>query len=216
MSTTLAPIKLDPALPPWEQQPGETSKKYGQFVTYRDLGRARTLPRAAELLQRHPVTIRKASAEFRWLERAEAYDRHLDRLYEATWLEERRKAAEADARILGAAIGKVAQRLPHLNAAEMSAGDVIRLMDVAMRHRRVLFGDPLETVVVTTESRSPLAGALEEFAGLPAAQRNARLAELAATVARRVRAVEGGDDEDDEETYPDRRAGRSVEDADAE
>lgn len=205
------PITLDSALPPWDQQPSETAKKHGQFVTYRDLGRARTLPRAAELLQRHPVTIRKISAEFRWLERAEAYDRHLDKLYEVMWLEERRKAAEADAKILGAAIGKVAQRLPSLNAQEMSAGDVIRLMDVAMRHRRALFGDPTETIVVTSESRSPLAGKLEEFAGLPADQRNARLAELAATVTRRVRAIEGGDD--DEEDYP---AGHDAQDADEE
>jgi len=203
-------IRLDPALPPWDQQPSETAKKHGQFVTYRDLGRARTLPRAAELLQRHPVTIRKISAEFRWLERAEAYDRHLDQLYEVMWLEERRRAAEADAKILGAAIGKVAQRLPSLNAQEMSAGDVIRLMDVALRHRRALFGDPTETIVVTSESRSPLAGKLEEFAGLPADQRNARLAELAATVTRRIRAVEGGDD--DEEEYP----GHDAEDAEKE
>ncbi|MEV6565880.1 hypothetical protein [Streptomyces kronopolitis] len=162
------------------------------------------------------MTVRKASAEFRWLERAEAYDRHLDKLYEATWLEERRKAAEADARILGAAIGKVAQRLPSLNAQEMSAGDVIRLMDVAMRHRRALFGDPTETIVVTSEGRSPLAGKLEEFAGLPADQRNARLTELAATVTRRVRAVEGSDDDDGEETYPAGQSGDSDESADDE
>lgn len=199
--STATPITLDPALPPWEQQPGETPKRHGQFVTYRDLGRSRTLPRTAELLQRHPVTVRKASAEFRWLERAEAYDRHLDKLYEATWLEERRKAAEADAKILGAAIGKIAQRLPQLNAQEMTVGDVIRLMDVAMRHRRALFGDPTDTVVVTSQPVSPLAGQLEEFADLPADQRRARLAEMAAAVTRRVQAVEGSDD-DDEEAYP--------------
>lgn len=195
------PITLDSTIPAWEQQPGETAKRYGQFVTYRDLGRARTLPKAAELLQRHSVTVRKTSAEFRWLERAEAYDRHLDKMYEAMWLEERRKAAEADAKILGAAIGKVAQRLPSLNAQEMSASDVIRLMDVAMRHRRVLFGDPTDTVVVTDQPMSPLAGRLAEFADLPADQRHARLAEMAAAVTRRVQAVEGGDD-DDEEAYP--------------
>ncbi len=196
------PIALDPALPPWEQQPNETAKRYGQFVTFRDLGRTRTLPRTAELLQRHPVTVRKTSAEFRWLERAEAYDRHLDKLYEAMWLEERRKAAEADAKILGAAIGKVAQRLPSLNAQEMSASDVIRLMDVAMRHRRVLFGDPTDTVVVAGQPSSPLAGKLAEFADLPADQRHARLADLAAAVTRRVQAVDGLDDDDDEEAYP--------------
>ena len=200
--TAPTPITLDPALPPWDQQPGETARRHGQFATYRDLGRARTLPRAAELLQRHPVTVRKTSAEFRWLERAEAYDRHLDRLYQVTWLEERRKAAEADAKILGAAIGKVAQRLPSLKAQEMSADDVIRLLDVAMRHRRVLFGDPTDTVVVTDQVTSPLAGELVEFAGLPAEQRHARLADLAAAVTRRVQAAEGRDDEDEEESCP--------------
>ncbi|WP_432001613.1 hypothetical protein [Streptomyces sioyaensis] len=148
------------------------------------------------------MTVRKTSAEFRWLERAEAYDRHLDKLYEAMWLEERRKAAEADAKILGAAIGKVAQRLPSLNAQEMSASDVIRLMDVAMRHRRVLFGDPTDTVVVAGQPSSPLAGKLAEFADLPADQRHARLADLAAAVTRRVQAVDGLDDDDDEEAYP--------------
>ncbi|MEV4163141.1 hypothetical protein [Nonomuraea dietziae] len=98
---------------------------------------------------------------FKWREQAEAYDRH--KLYEQTWVEERRKAAESDAKILNAAIGKLAQRLPSLNAVDLSPGDKIRLMDVTVRHRRIL-GD------------------------------------MAAAVARRVAAVDGH--EDDDEDYP--------------
>ncbi|MFI5629204.1 hypothetical protein ACIA8E_07455 [Streptomyces sp. NPDC051664] len=195
--TTNAPITLDPALDPWERQPKESARKHGQFATYRDLGRARTLSKAAQSLTLAHGHVRNVAAEFRWRERVEAYDRHLDRLYEATWLEERRKAAETDSKILGAAIGKLAQRLGTLNAAELSPGDFIRLMDVAMRHRRVLFGDPTETIAVTGQGGNPLAVQLAEFAQMPADQRRVRLADLTAAVNRRLRAVDGGDDEEE-------------------
>jgi hypothetical protein len=79
----------------------------------------------------------------------------------------------------------------------MSAGDVIRLMDVAMRHRRVLFGDPTDTIAVTGPGSSPLAAEFNEFADLPAEERRARLADLAAAVARRVAAADGDDDDDE-------------------
>lgn len=201
--TANAPITLSPSLDPWERQQGETVRRHGQFVTYRDLGRARTLAKAAESLTLAYGHVKNTAAEFRWRERVEAWDRHLDRLYEATWLEERRKAAESDAKILGAAIGKLAQRLGTLRAEELSAGDFIRLMDVAMRHRRVLFGDPTETIAVTGQGGNPLAVQLAEFAQMPEELRRVRLADLAEAVNRRLRAVDGSDDEDDGgEAYP--------------
>ncbi|GAA3721412.1 hypothetical protein GCM10022224_103740 [Nonomuraea antimicrobica] len=147
----LRPLKLDPNLDPWERQPDESLTRHAQFCTYRDMGRSRSLRKAAESLTKNDRYVRDVAAALRWRERAEAWDRHRDQLYEATWLEERRKAAEADARILGAGIGKIAQRLPTMNPAELSPGDMIRLMDVTMRHRRSLFGDPA----------GPLAGGLE-------------------------------------------------------
>lgn len=196
--TTNPPITLSPSLDPWERQQGESARKHGQFATYRDLGRARTLARTAENLTLAYGHVKNVAAEFRWRERVEAYDRHLDQLYEATWLEERRKAAESDAKILGAAIGKLAQRLGTLRAEDLSPGDFIRLMDVAMRHRRVLFGDPTETIAVTGQGGNPLAVQLAEFAQMPAEQRRVRIEELATAVQRRTRALYGADDEDDE------------------
>ncbi|MFB0617242.1 hypothetical protein [Streptomyces sp. AGS-58] len=197
--STRPPITLSPDLDPWERQPTETPHKHGQFVTYRDIGRTRTLTEAAQRLTRAYGHVRNLAAQYRWRERVEAYDRHLDRQYEAMWLEERRKAAETDAKILGAAIGKLAQRLGSLRADELSAGDFIRLMDVAMRHRRVLFGDPTETIAVTSEGTNALAHQFAEFAQMPPEQRRARLSELAASVNQRIKAVDGSDDEDEEE-----------------
>ncbi|KPI33284.1 hypothetical protein OV450_1372 [Actinobacteria bacterium OV450] len=194
--TVNAPIALDPSLDPWERQPGESARRHGQFTTYRDLGRARTLVKAAESLTLATGHVRNTASEFRWRQRVEAWDRHLDRLYEATWLEERRRAAEADAKILGAAVGKLAQRLSTLRAEELSPGDFIRLMDVAMRHRRVLFGDPTETIAITGQGGNPLAAQLAAFAQMPEDQRRVELADLAAAVNRRLNAVNGADDED--------------------
>ncbi|GAA3027418.1 hypothetical protein [Streptosporangium longisporum] len=142
----LRPLKLDPKVDPWERQPDESLPRYSQFCTYRDLGRGRTLRKTAEILTKNDRYVRDVAVAFRWRERVDAYDSHMDRLYQVTWVEERRKAAEADARILGAGLGKVAQRLPSLNAADLSAGTVIRLMDVTMRHRRALFGDSASTL----------------------------------------------------------------------
>ncbi|MFV5998958.1 hypothetical protein ACNPQM_43330 [Streptomyces sp. NPDC056231] len=198
--STRPPIPLDPDLDPWERQPNETPHKHGQLTIYRDIGRTRTLTEAAQRLTLAYGHVRNLAAQYRWRERVEAYDRHLDRQYEAMWLEERRKAAETDAKILGAAIGKLAQRLTSLNAAELSAGDFIRLMDVAMRHRRVLFGDPTETIAVTGEGSNPLAKQFADFAQMSPDLRRARLAELTAQVTQRIRAVGGSDNEEEENT----------------
>lgn len=196
--STRPPITLDPDLDPWERQPNETPHKHGQFTAYRDIGRTRTLTEAAQRLTLAYGHVRNLAAQYRWRDRVEAYDRHLDRQYQAMWLEERRKAAETDAKILGAAIGKLAQRLTSLNAAELSPGDFIRLMDVAMRHRRVLFGDPTETIAVTGEGSNALAQQFAEFAQMSPDLRRARLAELTAQVNQRIKAVDGGDDEEEQ------------------
>jgi hypothetical protein len=145
--SSLPRLKLDNALDPWERQPDEMPLRHAQFCVYRDLGRARTLRKAAERLTKNDRYVRDVAAAFKWRERAEAYDRHLDKLYEASWLEERRKAAEVDAKLLGAAVGKIAQRLQSLDASKLTTGDLIRLIDVAMRHRRLLFGDPATTII---------------------------------------------------------------------
>ncbi|MFD3848162.1 hypothetical protein ACFWVB_20015 [Streptomyces microflavus] len=195
--TLKPPVTLAPDIDPWEKQPGETAARHGKFIVYRDLGRARTLTKAAGSLTLAYGHVRNLAVEGRWRERVEAWDRHQDLLYEATWLEERRKGAETDAKILGAAIGKLAQRLQTLRAEDLSPGDFIRLMDVAMRHRRVLFGDPTETIALTGQGGTALGLQLAEFAKMPPEVRRTRLANLAASVNRRLAAVDGGDDDSD-------------------
>jgi len=195
-SVTLPTLPLDPGRDPWDRQPDETTLRYDQFRLYLDAGRGRTLRKVAETLARHPAYVRAVAAAYRWVERAEAQDRHRDDLHEKVWLEERRKAAERDSALLNAAVGKVAGRLQTLLPEELDPADLVRMLDVVMRHRRALFGDPGLTVAVTGPGGDPLAVQLAELAAMTADQRRSAIADLTAAVARRSRASAGGDDDE--------------------
>lgn len=191
-------VELDPEIDPWERQSGrETPYRFSQFCLYRDGGRGRTLRKVAETLARNDRYIRAVSAAYRWVERAEAWDRHRDQLHERVWLEERRKASENDAKLLSVVVGKVAQRLNTLKAEDLEPSDLIRMLDVVMRHRRGLFGDPAATIALTGAGGDPLTVQLAEFAQLPADQRRAAIVQLTDAVRRRTEAAAGISDDDE-------------------
>lgn len=189
-------IELDPDLDPWDQQPTETTNRYGQFVTFRDLGPRRTIKVAAEQMGRNYRNMRGVAAGFRWWERAQAWDKERDRLHQEGWLEERRKAAENDAKLLGAALAKVAQRLENLEPDDMTVGDMTRMLDVVMRNRRQLFGDPTSTIALTGPDGDPLTIYMAEFTQMPPDQRRVAIAELGRQALRRQAAIAGVDDDD--------------------
>lgn len=195
-------ITLDPTLDPWERQPGETPKRHARFLAFRDIGLTRTLAKASDELALSYSHVRALAAQYRWQDRAAAWDAHQQRQYTAELEEERRKAARDDAKILRIMTGMVGQALPYVQqqAATMTIAEFTKFVETTMRLRRNLFGDPTETIAVTGPGGDPLTVAVQEFQAMPAEQRRVRLAELAATVARRARAMEDVDDED-EETY---------------
>ncbi|MET9321980.1 hypothetical protein ABZX75_17565 [Streptomyces sp. NPDC003038] len=197
-------ITLDPTLDPWERQPGETPKRHARFLVFRDIGLTRTLAKASDELALSYSHVRALAAEYRWQDRAAAWDAHQQRQYTAELEEERRKAARDDAKILRIMTGMVGQALPHVQqqAANMTIAEFTKFVETTMRLRRNLFGDPTDTIAVTGPGGDPLTVAVQEFQAMPPEQRRVRLAELAATVARRARAMDDADDEDDgEEAY---------------
>ncbi|OLT26526.1 hypothetical protein BJF83_20795 [Nocardiopsis sp. CNR-923] len=137
---TLAPTVLHPERDPWEQQPGETEPQYAWFRHFLDSGRGRTMAGTADDLKKNPSYIRAVAAARLWLQRAAAHDRHRDGIRELVWREKCVEAADADAKILNAAAGKIAQRLMSMDPRQLSDGDFIRLFDAVMRHRRQLLG----------------------------------------------------------------------------
>lgn len=189
-------FQLDPTVPPWDRQPGESAKKYGQFVTYRDLGLVRTLTKAAEKLTLSYGHTRNIATAHLWQQRVAAWDAHNTQQYQAMLEQERRRAAESDATILRAMTGLVGQALPNMRPDKMTWAEFTRLAETTMRLRRQLFGDPTSTIAITGPGGAdPMAALVTRFAELTPEQRRVELAALADQVARRIEAVGDFDDE---------------------
>ncbi|MFF3654911.1 hypothetical protein [Streptomyces olivochromogenes] len=193
-------ITLDPSLDPWERQPGETPKKHGQYLTYRDQGITRSLTTVAEALNFTSRSAKVIAHRFRWHERAAAWDAHLSRQYAAEMEEERRRAAREDTRILRVMTGMIGQAMPHVQqlAADMTLVEFLRFVDTTMKWRRTVLGDPTENVAIMGPGGDPLTVQIQEFERLPLEQQRVRLGELAASAARMAGAL---DDDDEDSTY---------------
>ncbi|MBO0819608.1 MAG: hypothetical protein J2P26_02025 [Nocardiopsaceae bacterium] len=200
MGYRLKDIRLDPDKNPWERQPGESDKRYGHFTAYRDLGRRRTLAQAAENLALHPAYVRALAAAGQWQVRAAAWDAHQDELFALELADTRRRAARNDARLLDAVIHRVAQALQTVDPTVLTPNEMIRCMDVALRHRRLLLGDATDNTHLTISG--PGGGAIQvemdRFKELPAEAQDAQIHQLVQATQRRLRAVNATSLDDDE------------------
>jgi hypothetical protein len=154
---------------PWEQQPGESARAFGAFCVYRDLGPRRTLRAAAAAYYRRTSgtlerQVDKWSSAFRWIERASAWDRHLDD--EARQAQEvaHREMAQRHVREARALQAKALERLRTILPEELSPADVLRYFVEAVKLERLALGEP-ETVQrqeVTGKGGGPLHFSLED------------------------------------------------------
>jgi hypothetical protein len=99
-----------PARLPWNQMPGEGDSAYRAFLAYRDLGPGRTRIGAVQVLRERSIVepgkgvggrYQVWASGFKWLERARAWDNHLQdqkdkvaRQYAAKWEARRLKALD--------------------------------------------------------------------------------------------------------------------------
>jgi hypothetical protein len=200
-SKAAAGVTLTDGVELWERQEGETRLRYGQFRAYRDQGVNRTLRETAETLGKSYDHIRHVAAAFLWSDRAAAWDAHLVAQFTARWGDERIKAAERDARLLQALTAKAAEGLRALNGAALSPNELLRLIDVVLRHSRALFGDPAAVqtaagmIGAETGDGHPLAAEIAAFAGMSPAARKTRLVELTQEAEARAAALSGADDD---------------------
>lgn len=189
------------AVPLWEQQTGESARAYEAFRTYRDLEpSARSIRRVAQELGKSATLVGRWSSTCRWVERAEAWDREQDRLWQADLRARRRTIVDRHLRVAQAAQGKIVQRLVGLDAEKLTVVELIRLLEVASRIERdaLAVGQPVQLHhEISNSEASPLTVQLAEFAAMGAEQRRLAIADMAAAVSRRVQAATGADDDDD-------------------
>ena len=136
-----------PSLEPWEQQTGESSRAFGAFCVYRDLGPRRSLRAAAAAFYGRTAAaterqVDKWSRTFSWVERACAWDRHLDAEARRAQEEARREMVERHVREARALQGKALERLRALCPEELGPADLLRYIVEAAKLERLALGEP--------------------------------------------------------------------------
>jgi hypothetical protein len=132
---------------PWEQQPRETARAFAVFCVYRDLGPSRTLrAAAAAFYQRSTASterqVDKWSSAFRWVERASAWDRHLDAAARRAHEEAQREMVERHVKEARAVQAKALERLRALRPEELGPADLLRYLVEAAKLERLSLGEP--------------------------------------------------------------------------
>lgn len=158
----------------WERMAGEPTQHYEKFCAYRDMRyipaekegerpklditKERSIRGLADTLGISRQALEQLSVKFRWVDRCEAYDSYiLARLREKNEAEII-KMHETHAAIAGQMLKKALTRLLTIPDDEITAGDLVRLVDVGVKveclsrgestERREISG---ETTVHTTE-----------------------------------------------------------------
>ena len=127
----------------WERLPGESGAAFSAFCAFRDLGLERNIRKAIESVEKDEVVRVKRyrkwrdwSTQYRWRERAEDYDRYIEKLKQG----ELRKTIEAQGEMQRAVTGKmldvVKKKLDTMNPQELSQGNVTEWVNTAIRAER--------------------------------------------------------------------------------
>jgi hypothetical protein len=150
------PTVSEPAVLPWDRQQQEPEAAYGYFARYRDLGRARTVAAVATGVNKSRDYLHKLASTWRWVQRAQAFDREQDRLYSEALTERRREMADRHARLASALQAKVVARLQSLDASKLTPGDIARWLEVTTRLERLALGLPDSATAVSGPDGAPI------------------------------------------------------------
>ena len=144
---------------PWERIPGETSREYQKFCAYRDMNssdkpiRKRSLQRLAKELGLSLDHLKKLSAKNDWVSRAAAYDEYLDELAREQNEAEIIKMRKNHALLASQMITKAAKRLLTIPEEEITAADLVRLVDVGVKIERLSRGESTENRQISGEAK---------------------------------------------------------------
>ncbi|SCL70357.1 hypothetical protein GA0070606_5375 [Micromonospora citrea] len=153
----------EPEVLAWDRQRSEPERAYGYFALYRDLGRARTVAKVAEQVNKSRDYLHKLATTWKWVQRAAAWDREEDRLYAEGLAEQRRDMARRHARIASALQGKLVTRLQNLDASKLTPGDIARWLEVSTRVERLALGLPDSTTAHTGPDGGPIRAEVEQM-----------------------------------------------------
>lgn len=154
------PVVLEPANAGgemWERLKGESRQAFGNFAYFRDLGRERSLVKAADGVTRAVDTLKKQSVKYHWQMRVAAYDDYLDARDREILESERARVNKDGMAIFRRMQLMVGQRLlgdasdprrpiAAINVNDLEMSDIVRMTDLFWRGQRTATGQPTDYV----------------------------------------------------------------------
>lgn len=145
-------------IPPWERQPGEPMRWYLRFDRFRAMGSNRSVLRVYRLerearrgvVHKGPLSLpegwSKMAKQWRWRERAEAWDRaelERKRAEEAAERERERAQRIALIKLYGE---KLVDAINAMRPQKMSAQEITAALKTIVEQLRVEYGEPIAKV----------------------------------------------------------------------
>jgi hypothetical protein len=137
----------------WERLSGESGAAYAAFCCYRDYGPERNIRKAVEAeckehhggydrnrIEKRYRMWRLWSMRFKWVKRAEDYDRYLDRLKQAELRKTIEARGEAHREVTGKMLQMVNKKLDMMNPTDLPQGMVTEWVETAVKTEREIFG----------------------------------------------------------------------------
>lgn len=128
----------------WERQVGEKPRAWKAFTLYRDMGEDRGVTKVRDVAggaYKHSTLLTWAE-QFRWVERARAWDNYVDRRRQAAFLKEQEEMARrhitTGRKLQDAGLAYVEEELsdPEQRKAQMSASSALRFIDTGVALER--------------------------------------------------------------------------------
>jgi hypothetical protein len=140
----------------WDRLSGETSKGYAHFCLYRDMGQGRSLRKLAGDAKciSKVAQLRRWSSRWRWVERCQKYDDHLEYQDRLQQEKERREMHKRHAKMGMLAQSFAVRKLEKLSnrieqdEERVSPGEVARILDVGVKVERLARGEPTDSHAV--------------------------------------------------------------------
>jgi len=156
----------------WDRLTGESSKAYAHFCLYRDMGLTRSIRQMPRVSGCTSVVrqLNRWSSRWRWVERCQSYDDHLqlqDRLRKE---KERKDMLTRQWKIAVLGQNLVVKGIEKLLAdveqgkRDLSASDASRLLDVAVKIERLSRGEPTEIAELGGSDEHPVRVNIEDRA----------------------------------------------------
>ena len=131
----------------WERLPGETSKAFAAFCSFRDCGPDRNIKKAVESVEKDEgVRVKKCRvwrnwcSQYRWRERAADFDKYIEKLK----VTEMRKTIEAQGQkqreVTGKMLDVVSKKLDTMNPKDLAQGAVPEWVEIAIKAEREAAG----------------------------------------------------------------------------